>query len=315
VSVQEAEQALLDWGTLGRLLGYLGLFLALGAATFRLHSGRAFSAKVPEQRRLTVNCDSLSRLWGLVGVVLFFCGMTLRLYHQSLSFLFPGDPLTLADVRLVVFESSWGSRWMLQLALSLVALVGFWLSHSRGRMGWLTAAAGSVGMALAGPLTGHAMGSRWSPWLNVPLQGLHLLAGAVWLGSLAVLVLVAYQATRTEEPQIREQAVAQLVSVFSPVAIGGVTVAVVAGSVLAFNYLGTLSALWTSSYGQALLLKTALVAVTGILGAVNWRLIKPRLGNPGSAATLKRSAMTELLTGVALLVVTAVMVALPAPHL
>ncbi len=315
VLVQATDTPLFDIGAVARFAGYLGLFLAVGAAAFRVHSRKAFGSDIAEHRRLTVAFDKLARRWGLAGVTLFLLGTLLRLYHQSLSFLFPGDPLTLAEVNLVLFESGWGSRWLLQLSAALVALVGFWLSHSRGRMGWLTAAAGSLAVCLTLPLTGHAAASQWSAWLNVPLQALHLLAGAVWLGSLTVLLLVAFQGTANEEAGVREDAVARLVEVFSPVAIGGVAFAVLAGVVLAANYLGSFAALWSNEYGVTLLLKTFLVAITGLTGAVNWRLIKPRLGNPGTASVLRRSAMVELSAGVLLLLLTAVMVALPAPHL
>jgi putative copper export protein len=64
-----------------------------------------------------------------------------------------------------------------------------------------------------------------------------------------------------------------------------------------------------------LLLKLAcLVGVAG-LGAFNWRVVQPRLEAGTGDELLRRSAWAELGLGALLIIVTAVLVALPAPGL
>ena len=86
------------------------------------------------------------------------------------------------------------------------------------------------------------------------------------------------------------------------------------GTVLSVSYVGSWPALWQTTYGWALMIKIGLLGMTALLGAWNWRKLRPRLGTPGSAGRLFRSARLELLVGALLLAATAILVALPAPH-
>ena len=329
------DGALLDAGTLGRWLTYLALFLMVGAVTFGPVSRRAFPPADEALARIAAAARARALRLGLVGSALFLAASAERFYAQVVSFLFPGDPLTLADARTMLLDTSWGARWSIQVGAALVAGVGFLLARRRatgspapapGPEGpepgppparrfprWL-AAAGTLATALALPLTGHAVANSWSWTVTWPLQSLHVLGGSAWLGSLLVLVAAGLTTTTSAQPAVRERAVAGLVAVFSPLALSGVAAAVAAGLVLAVAYVGSWADLWATSYGRLLLLKLALVGATGALGAYNWRRIKPRLGAPGSSAALAKSARVELLIGALLLAATAILVALPAPH-
>jgi copper transport protein len=75
-----------------------------------------------------------------------------------------------------------------------------------------------------------------------------------------------------------------------------------------------LSALWTTSYGAALLVKLVLVLIVVMLGAWNWRRVRPSLGDEGSEHTIRRSAGLELTFAGLVLVATAVLVSLPSPR-
>jgi putative copper export protein len=56
------------------------------------------------------------------------------------------------------------------------------------------------------------------------------------------------------------------------------------------------------------------VAVVFTLGAWNWRRQRPRLGSEEAAGLIRRSSMLEVGTATVVLVVTAVLVSLPAPR-
>jgi copper transport protein len=106
-----------------------------------------------------------------------------------------------------------------------------------------------------------------------------------------------------------------MVGAFSPVALTGAAVAVGAGSLMGYAYVGNLEGLFAGRYGTALLIKLGLLAVTMALGAWNWRRVKPTLGQAGATAALTRSATLEVVIASLVVAVTAVLVALPAPRI
>lgn len=312
-SLQEDDSApLVDAGTLSRLLSYLAIMLVVGTVSFGAVTTRAFRGAPTDG--LEASCHQSRLRWGLMGSVMFLAATVGRLYAQVVAFLFPGDPLTLAEMGTVVFDTNWGTKWLIQLGAGLMAAVGFALAQRGMRAGGRVAVIGTIAMAITLPLTGHAVAASWHWSITWPIQAFHVLAGSAWLGSLLVLVLVAFSVTADVDPEKRERAVASLVEVFSPVAMVGVGGAVLMGTVLSVSYLGSWPALWQTTYGRTLLIKVVLLGLTALLGAYNWRRLLPRLGTPGSAGRLFRSARIELLVGALLLAATAILVALPAPH-
>ncbi len=113
--------------------------------------------------------------------------------------------------------------------------------------------------------------------------------------------------------QERGKAHRYLVGMFSRRALVVAPVTVGFGVWLGIRYLG-----WTwpfrfyrSGYGWALAVKVAMVLVVGGLGAYNWRVVQPGLDQRWGESRFRRSGVIELLFGVLVLGVTAVLVALP----
>jgi putative copper export protein len=69
-------------------------------------------------------------------------------------------------------------------------------------------------------------------------------------------------------------------------------------------HLEHLSSLWQTPYGQVLLVKLFLVAITLMIGAYNFRRVQPRLVNEAGSARLRRSAVIELSVGFLILLAT-----------
>ena len=143
-------------------------------------------------------------------------------------------------------------------------------------------------------------------------DGLHVLGAAGWLGTLACLIVIGLP-TAAAARDGRWEAVASMVNAFSPLALACAGLVLLTGVASAWLRLGALAPLWTSDYGRTLLLKLGLLI--GVVGTAtyNWLRVKPALGSPESTARLKRSATVELAVGVAVIAVTAVLVALPPP--
>ncbi|HEU4698236.1 MAG TPA: CopD family protein [Gemmatimonadales bacterium] len=300
--------------TVSRWLWYLTLFGAIGACGIRGVARRALPRALPDDRPLRWQAEQSARDLGLYATVALLAVQAFRLYLQTRAFLDPSEPFTRAAVQ-PVLASAWGSGWSAQTYVSLLACAGFLVAGRRARAGWSLATTAALGLAATAPLTGHATESPWGTPVGVTLQALHLLAGGLWLGSLLGLVLAGFGATRRLEPGQRAAAMAALVRTFSPLALVGAGGAVLLGVVMGYAYIGSLGALWSSTYGRALLLKVGLLAVVAGFGAYNWRRVTPRLGDAAALPLLRRSATTELVVGALLLAVTAVLVALPAPRI
>jgi putative copper export protein len=87
----------------------------------------------------------------------------------------------------------------------------------------------------------------------------------------------------------------------------------VTGVVAAWAHLGALPTLWQSEYGRVLLLKLGVLTVVAAIGAYNWRIVRPSMGDERGAMRMRRSAVLELSVGALLLAVTAVLVVTPPP--
>ncbi|MDQ6717802.1 MAG: CopD family protein, partial [Gemmatimonadota bacterium] len=108
--------------------------------------------------------------------------------------------------------------------------------------------------------------------------------------------------------------VAEVVNAFSPTALMFAGMIASTGVFAAWLHLGSVPALWTSSYGKTLLVKLAVLSLVACTGAYNWLRVKPHLGHLDGAARMKKSARLELAIGVLVVLVTAVLVALATPH-
>ena len=121
-------------------------------------------------------------------------------------------------------------------------------------------------------LSGHA-GQTSPRGLSLLLDWLHLVSGSLWLGGLIGLLVVW-----ASLPALRRIAgLAVCVPRFSNVAFVSVLLLLGTGVAATIIHMPTLSALWQTSYGVAILVKVGLLAAAMILGAVNLLRTKPHL--------------------------------------
>jgi putative copper export protein len=199
--------------------------------------------------------------------------------------------------------------------LLLLALIGFTLAASaplrpfrpsRLSVPWLLAAVGLIGAELSAVLSGRLEGM---------VNPVHQLLAGLWLGTLAVLVIAGLATVLREAPRAqRGPIVADLVNGFSPLALICGPLLVLTGVITALMHLHPFSSLWSTPYGYALLTKLCIVAVVFGLGGWNWRRQRPRLGNEQAAGMIRRSAVWELTAATLVLIVTSILVSLPAPR-
>ncbi|MGW6235662.1 copper resistance protein CopC [Streptomyces sp. NPDC055094] len=120
----------------------------------------------------------------------------------------------------------------------------------------------TFGLAVGGAVVAAGIAGTWAlaehastgiqTGLAMPVDVLHLLAVASWLGGLTALLVALYRAPSLENAAVRR---------FSRVAFVSVVVLAATGLYQSWRQVGSWSALWGTSYGQLLLVKVGLVAV------------------------------------------------------
>jgi putative copper export protein len=195
----------------------------------------------------------------------------------------------------------------LKLAMLALAFVGFAIVGAARSLGWTLATIGILVAVLQPLYTGKGAGK---------VNAVHILAASTWLGTLLVLMLIGIRGvikSATSGVQ-RAELVCDLVNSFSPLALSAAAVVALTGLTTAWMHLKRVSALWTTSYGIALMIKLVLVLIVVVLGAWNWRRVRPSLGDEGSEHTIRRSATLELTFAGLVLIATSVLVSLPSPR-
>ena len=144
--------------------------------------------------------------------------------------------------------------------LALNVLVAFVLSIMALLVRNLFAAAALAGLGLLSlvpvALSGHAAGSA-SHAMAVNSLGLHLVGICIWVGGLVAL----YISHKSEEQ-------ATLVSRYSTLALFSFGLVAISGFASAQIRVGTISNLFTTGYGQVVLLKTLVLVILGVFGAL-----------------------------------------------
>lgn len=167
-------------------------------------------------------------------------------------------------------------------------------------------------------LSGHA-DSASPRVVAVTIDWVHLLAGAVWLGGIAMMALVWLPRLRPVERELRRAAMGELLPRFGRIAIPAFILVALTGLVNAYVQVRHPTLLWDSSYGRTLIVKSALVALIALLSYTHAFRLRPRLlaSDPHSDAATERRHWrligSEPLLGLVLAVTVAVLVSFPTP--
>ena len=254
-----------------------------------------------------------------------------------------GAGLALADVFRAdlirgVLATQFGHMAILRLALLVLAipLLRMLLRSpvQRHLSSWVkpTTVLFGVVVALTVALSGHAHTGRLTE-VAVPDDVIHILAMCVWLGGLAVLAYAVFPGRRLEELRV-------VVPPFSRTAMACVVALVVTGSFQAWRQVGSIQALRSTTYGQVLVIKLVVVLALIVFGALSRQIVGYLFSHPklrteerrisavaGGAdddppsdgdnseldakselLQLRRSVFVELLIGIVVVAVTAVLV-------
>ena len=161
----------------------------------------------------------------------------------------------------------------------VAAWITLWLDRPEkeqrtiAELGAIAGAFIAAGAVLLVPGTaGHA--AQTAPrGLSLLLDWLHLVSGSIWMGGLIGLLVLWWGLGAANRVAGLRVAVPR----FSNVAFVSVLVLLGSGIGATVIHMPTIASLWQTSYGQAILVKAALLAVAMLGGAVNLLITKPRL--------------------------------------
>jgi copper transport protein len=297
-----------------RALGFIGALGMIGSTVFGLFvAPRLARTGDGEAGRETDDPSSRAARLGREAAWLVVAVAIGRLIAQSYAVHGMRRAWDASLLGSMITGTVWGRAWVLCVIAGVLGIVAFTMARRTRRHGWGIAALASLALALSLALSGHAVATPNRTALAIVADVVHVLAAGGWLGTLLTVVLAGIPAVLAEARETRGARIATLVQLFSPVALTCAAALVITGVIAAWLHLGSFPALWSSSYGRVLILKLVLVAIVLGFGAFNWRVLSPALGDERAAGGIRRSAARELTVGLLVLIVTAVLVALPPP--
>ena len=218
----------LGWsGVLWRVLAFAGLLAAVGIAVFDLVAWRPKARRPLPTGPLAIAC-----------LLVFLGGHGLTHHSHSGGW--------------NRFSFVWEGAAIWAAVGATLAAVG--LGDERVRA---AAAPFVLPLVVAPTLAGHALDPGRS-WIEPPLDAVHVAAASVWFGGLVALVFSV--------PRDADEAATRAARRFSQLALLSVAVVAVTGLGRALSELTAVSQAWTTGYGRALLVKTALLILLVVLG-------------------------------------------------
>ncbi len=243
----------------------------------------------------------LALLAPLVSLVLMLVGVAAMMGQPLAS-------LTWSTVESILGATSIGWAFLARLGL-LVAAVPLTRSHPR------VAALFYAAILATLPWNGHAAVSEGAPGLAHRLNDVvHLLAAGLWLGAIGWFTALSWRLRLNPETA---RWLLMAMHRFAPLGIGLVATVAVTGLANSLFIIDPwlASSLLTSTYGQALALKLALVALMLICAVRHSRISRQELslpeaetqGHSQALAAVRRSLASELAFGLSVVAVVSVL--------
>jgi putative copper export protein len=289
------EEILLDlniWlviATIIKAITYGATFTASGGVIFcNLFSNQLSKSEAKTIRRFTIIVTWIAILTSILRILVT-------------NIILSGEFSAAFDLALarMVLESNEGVATGLRL-VSLIAILSLSSDKFYDKFESVLLFAATLA-ATSYSLVGHAGEVSMKYGLGLFPQGLlllHLIAVAFWVGALWPLRMLTKSNDRFR--------VAKIMHDFGGIAVIFVSVLIVAGVILIWLLLGKLDLLWTTEYGQLMLIKLATFGLLLLMAAINKLLITPKLlstNNKSEMEILRNSINLEItLVGLILLV-------------
>lgn len=259
-------------------LAFAGLIGSLAGALVVLPAADA----VPNSQDTSSASWPISQLRRrLLKLALWSVGLALIVGSGLVFIQANGDGNTVLQV---LTQTSYGAHWLMRQGWLIVIML-ILILHLRGQL--LPDASSNILLAVMAPLiaalvisqtlTGHAAAASDAAFMPVIVDALHLLAASVWVGGLSSLAITIVPLLRRSAA---EKALARsILQRFSVLAVSSVAVLAITGLLNSGEQVASLDALLFTFYGQALLLKLALVMGVALIALINSALVHPRVAD------------------------------------
>ena len=199
-------------------------------------------------------------------------------------------------------HSDYGTYHSVRLVLlGAIALLLAWVLDRERRPLDALGLALLPGLAVTFAATGHA--ATTSPdWLSIANDMLHVTAMGVWLGGIAMTVLVVLPRRAPDE-------LAAVLPRTSAVALTSVAVLAATGTYSAWRGVGTWSALFTTTYGVLVVVKASLLLLIVAVANFARRAVQQRWAS--GTERIRRGVLVEMTLAIGVLVAASILVAEP----
>jgi putative copper export protein len=185
----------------------------------------------------------------------------------------------------IVTRTGFGASWRLQVwAVGSLLILVFYLSRcikrdpaEDHRMWWWAALVAGAVLLIAPSWTGHAVvAAKEFPFATVS-DWLHLLAVGFWVGGLFHLALTLPKALADLKGRARLDLLHRVIPLFTRLAVASTILLVLTGLYNSWMHVDRFGELWSTPYGETLLVKILLVVPMLLLGGINTFIIHPRV--------------------------------------
>ncbi len=287
--------------TIARWLNLAMAAVAFGSLPFALFVMQPADAKRKGQVKPEERAEAaMLRKIVLIGCLFFLASNIIFLLAQAYNL---SGTLQLKELKPTItglFSAYSGSLWIIRAALilAIAGVVWIWPKAIQNRIAlWLLIGLASVTL-FTFSLSGHGAALESGAAFAVFVDWVHIAATVAWLGGLVPLLGSIYLARRKQGLEL-----GTLIPRFSELALASVITLAVTGIYSYLLHVQHLDLLAATTYGRAILIKTALFAILFTLGAINLRILSPHLKQlkNSMATAFGRTVRVELAAGALLL--------------
>jgi putative copper export protein len=285
---------------LARTLIYLATIWVIGALTVA-----AFIVpRASDSAGISLDLTRRVWRWATWGTVAVLAAYALRFYLQILDTYQTFWPTWHHASMLLFWTLGWGKGVLAQFAVAVVVCA--WVRRASRRTPNTRAVAGVIlliGMAI--PMTGHAIAHGGI--LATMVQGVHVAAIGIWLGSLAVVV------TAWRSGALASGDLPAVVLAFSVYARWAVVTLAVTGVASLFVHLDAPGDVVRTPYGVVLFAKLVAFAAAAAMGCFHWRRVASRLNDPVVRSGFRHTVVVELACGLIAAILVGILSGMPRP--
>lgn len=180
-------------------------------------------------------------------------------------------------VPLVISHTQFGVIWRWRAGATMVLWAAWFVGrHRRWRgMAQCLLCLSLLVVVFSRSATGHA-GDHGAFAVAVWVDSLHVIGGALWVGSLFAMSLMVFPSLHSQG-EVNKALAADVFGRLSRIMAAALAIIISTGIYNSWQGLGNITALWESTYGQILITKLVLVAAMLTIGAHNRYRKLPRL--------------------------------------